>query len=150
MITKEQSGTKSCCFYASDFHLEMILLPYIKQRINKTKFIVLTETNLEETLKILLDRINFTEEEKKKILNIGWNNDYINKLKRINDNIENNKELTIFIIGDEEFNSIVKKSIKLNNNINIIDCFEVGKLNKNIKKMTEKYDNILNMTSLEG
>ena len=29
MITKEHSGIKSCCFYASEFHLEMILLPYI-------------------------------------------------------------------------------------------------------------------------
>ena len=33
MITKEHETKKYCCFYASDFHLEMILLPYIKNNI---------------------------------------------------------------------------------------------------------------------
>ena len=149
MITKEQSGTKNCCFYASDFHLEMILLPYIKQRMNKTKFMVLTEKNLENTFKILLDRTNLKNEEKKSILNIGWSNDYFEKIEMIDGIIKKDEELTILINGDEDFNRIIKKSINLNNNINIIDCFEVSKLNKNIKKLTEEYDNILNMSSTE-
>ena len=149
MITKEQSGTKNCCFYASDFHLEMILLPYIKQKINETKFMVLTEKNLENTFKILLDRTNLKEEEKENILNIGWSNDYLKKIEMIDNIINKDEELTILINGDEEFNRIIKKRINLNNNINIIDCFDVSKSNKNLRKIKEGYDNILNMSSTE-
>ena len=32
MITKENEG-KLCSFYASDFHLEMIILPYINKKL---------------------------------------------------------------------------------------------------------------------
>ena len=38
MITKEHKVKKYCLFYASDFHLEMILLPYIKKNIYKDKY----------------------------------------------------------------------------------------------------------------
>ena len=34
MITKEDKIQKSCCFYASDYHLEMIILPYINKKID--------------------------------------------------------------------------------------------------------------------
>ena len=146
MITKEQSGTKSCCFYASDFHLEMILLPYVKQRINNTKFIILTENNLENTFATLLCRTNLNDEEKENILNIGWKNDYLKKIVKIDEYVKNDEKLTIIINGDEDFNRIIKESININSKVNIIDCFEVGKLNENIKKITENYDSILNIS----
>ena len=149
MITKEQSGTKNCCFYASDFHLEMILLPYIKQRINKTNFMILTENDLENTFATLLGRTNLNDKEKEKILSIGWKNDYLKKMVKIDEYIKNNEKLTIIINGDEKFNRIVKESININSKVNVIDCYEVGKLNKNIKKITENYDNILNISSSE-
>ena len=47
MITKESKAVKKCCLYASDFHLEMILLPYIKERINKSNFIIFTQKTQE-------------------------------------------------------------------------------------------------------
>ena len=55
MIVKNKRLEKLCCFYVSEFHLEMILVPYINNVIEKNKKIsILTEINLEETIKILM------------------------------------------------------------------------------------------------
>ena len=80
MITKELDDLRKCCVYANDFHLEMILLPYIKENLSETKFVILTENNLEETVKILLKRINLDENYKNEILNINYKTLSENKL----------------------------------------------------------------------
>ncbi len=60
---------KVCAFYASDYHFEMISLPYINQKIeNEDEIIILTENDLEKTIEKLIERINLEEEKKKKIL----------------------------------------------------------------------------------
>ena len=71
MITKEHKVKKYCLFYASDFHLEMILLPYIKKNIYKDKFLSVTPgltgnwaangrscTSYDERIKLELDYID--------------------------------------------------------------------------------------------
>ena len=55
MITKEHETEKTCLFCVSDYHLEMILLPYI---IKKEKVIIFTEQELETTINTLLEKIN--------------------------------------------------------------------------------------------
>ena len=70
--TKESKVKKYCCFYASDFHLEMILLPYIKNNIYKDKFIIFTEENLSDSIKVLLNGTNLNLEEKNLMLNLDW------------------------------------------------------------------------------
>ena len=68
MIVKNKRLEKLCCFYVSEFHLEMILVPYINNVIEKNKKIsILTEINLEETIKILMSKINLSEKRKKEI-----------------------------------------------------------------------------------
>ena len=48
ILTKE----KTCAFYASDYHFEMISLPFIEKNIEENKeIIILTENNLEDTIK---------------------------------------------------------------------------------------------------
>ena len=68
MITKEHENKKYCLFYASDFHLEMILLPYIKNNIDDTHFTIFTEKNLDESLRILLSKTNLKFNEKEQML----------------------------------------------------------------------------------
>ena len=82
-----------CCFYVSDYHLEMILLPYISKKINE-KIIIKTEKNLRETVKILVSKTNLSEEEKEKILNLGWDNE---ENKKIED------KSIIIIIGNKKY-----------------------------------------------
>ena len=81
MITKELKAKKYCCFYASDFHLEMILLPYLKDNLRKTNISILTQDSLSVSIKQVLDRTNFSEVEKEDIINLNWNEKQINKLR---------------------------------------------------------------------
>ena len=149
MITKECKITKKCCFYASDFHLEMILLPYIKEKINESNFIIITQNDLRDSIKILLDRVNIKDQEKENILNLNWNkSNIVNE-----DNIENfdfdNKSVNIIINGD--YNYIQKTNDKLkilsnnsNNSINIIDCFNISDQKLDINIIKNKYKEVLN------
>ena len=64
---------KICAFYASDYHFEMISLPYINKKMeNKEDIIILTENNLEETLaKQWFKKIRYNKKrERKKSNNI--------------------------------------------------------------------------------
>ena len=139
MITKELNIKKYCCFYVSDFHLEMILLPYIKKHIDNSKIIIFTEEDLLGTIKILLDRINFSEVEKNKILDLHyWNSKRIKKLI-------NKDEKYVFIINGnisyiEEINKKIEKfDLK---NYNIVDCYNVERID--VSEIENKYDLKLN------
>lgn len=60
---------KTCAIYASDYHFEMISLPYIEKNIEENKeIIIFTENNLEETINTLVSKTNLKDEKKKKIL----------------------------------------------------------------------------------
>ena len=71
---------KVCAFYASDYHFEMVSLPYIDRELKKQdEIIILTENNLESTVKNLLSKLNIKENQKQKILSLDWNNKRKNK-----------------------------------------------------------------------
>ena len=148
MITKEQSITKKCCFYASDFHLEMILLPYIKQRLDKYNFVILTQDSLQDSVKILLDRTNLVKEEKERILNINWMDEYIEKILYINNYIDNSKKLNVIINGNKNFIDKIKEKITLNKNIELIDCFKYENVKENAREIALGYDDVLNMNTI--
>ena len=62
---------KTCSIYASDYHFEMISLPYIEKNIEENKeIIIFTENNLEETINTLVSKTNLKDDKKKKILRI--------------------------------------------------------------------------------
>ena len=66
-ITKE----KSCAFYASDYHFEMISLPYISKSMDENKeVVILTENNLKDTVNTLISKTNLKEERQNKILSL--------------------------------------------------------------------------------
>ena len=73
MLVEDKRTEKFCSFFVSEFHLEMILMPYINKKIEeKEKIVILTEKNLEKTVKELISKVNLKEENKQKILNLGW------------------------------------------------------------------------------
>ena len=64
---------KICCFYASDWHLTVMLLPYIDKKTKENYSIFMRcENSIEEKMKILISKLELKNKEK--ILAVGWNN----------------------------------------------------------------------------
>lgn len=144
----KETKEKTCAFYASDYHFEMISLPFIERNLAENKeIIVLTENNLEDTIKIIIEKVNLQEKNKSNILKINWNNNDLEKFKQIKNNIENNKNITIFIKGKSNYikniNNNIEKWTKNNNKIKIIDCYDIEEVGSNFNIITSKYKNVL-------
>lgn len=142
------SGTKEkiCMIYASDYHFEMVSLPYI-QRNSNNKIIILTERNLEKTINEVLEKTNFTKEKKKKILEIEWDNNDLRKIREIKENIEGNKNISVFIKGSKNYiknmNENLEKWIKKYENIKLIDCYNMEEISEDIEDIIDSYKKVL-------
>ena len=131
MITKEVDNINKCCLYANDFHLEMILLPYIKE-------------NLKDTIKILLEKVNLSKKDISELYKIDWSTKTEEKIKNIQEYSNNKNKTTVVINGNVDF---VKENIEIinsfnKNNIDVIECYNVEDL-KSTKINIEEYE-ILN------
>lgn len=136
---------KSCMFYVSDYHFEMISLPYISRKLEENeKILVLTEEDLENTINKVLEKTNLSENKKKKILEINWNKDDKNKFKKIKE--EENKKIEIFVKGNEEYINKTNQELEKieNNNIKIIDCYNIEEINNKIDSIMIKYNSLIN------
>ena len=138
------SKEKSCAFYASDYHFEMIILPYINKKLQEDKNIyVFTQNNLEETINVLVEKVNLKNEVKENILNINWKDEDNNKYDKL---IKDNKEKIVFIKGNEEYIEKINnnlKQIEENNKIEIIDCYNVEEVENKMMNISKKYKKIL-------
>lgn len=136
----------SCAFYASDYHLEMIMLPYINKNLEENKNIyVFTQNNLEETINNLVGKVNIRKQEKEKILNINWKTDDENKYNRL---IKDNNETLIFIKGNENYINKVNKNLEQlsnNKNMEIIDCYNIEEIGINTNSIIKNHKDILTM-----
>lgn len=146
MLTEELNSNKMCLFCASDYHLEMILLPYIKERINKLEFVIFTQNSLEKTIKVVLDRVNIDESFKEKIKKLNWKNSDEEKFNYIEKDIISKKEISIIVNGDYEYIKNINNRLRniINKEINIIDCFHIGDINVDIDELSKNYHCILN------
>lgn len=140
----EEYIQKLCCFYASDWHLTVMLLPYINNKINENSSIYMKcENNIEEKMKILLNKLKIKNKED--IMNINWNN------KRVEEDDDNNDKEKIYIVsGDENYikenNKTIEQYYKNKNaKIKIINCYEITK-EKNLNEIISKngYTQFLN------
>ena len=139
---------KSCVFYVSNYHFEMISLPYISKKLEENKkILILTEENLEETINTLISKMNFKEQKKNKILEINWKNNNEDKIKELKEEINNKKEIEIFIKGNEEYikntNKNIEKIIKNNKNVKIIDCYNIEEIQSKINNIKNYYEKVI-------
>ena len=102
---------------------------------------------MEDTIQVLLSRMNFKEERKNKILSINWKNDDFAKFKEIKRNVEKQNEFTIFIKGKENYihniNENIKKWIEENSKIKVIDCYDMEEVGSNMDTVMASYKSIL-------
>ena len=135
-------------FYASDFHFEMIILPYLnKQLKSNNNVIILTQNNLKDSIQELVSKINLEKSQKEKILKLNWENNDNEKLKFIKKSINSNQNTTLFVKGSENYiNNMNEKIENLENegNIKIINCYNLEDLGENFTSIMGKYKKILN------
>ena len=132
MVVQNKGLEKACCFYVSEFHLEMILVPYINEKIDEN-ITILTEKNLKETLKILISKMNLKEENKEKILKLGWDGE---------EKIEENSN--VIIIGSREYIKKRNEEIENKNAVSVLDCYDFEEEKNNINNIVNQYKNTLN------
>lgn len=147
----EKTKEKTCVFFASDYHFEMITLPFIEENLrNNKKIIVLTENDLEDTIKNLISKVNLKEEKKEKIFKIDWKNNDLKKFKEIKKEVENKEDLIIFIKGKENYIKNVNENIEKWTNkidtVKIIDCYDVEEIREHFADVVNHYENVLSTT----
>lgn len=133
---------KLCCFYASDWHLTVMLLPYINKKINENSSIYMRcENDIKEKIEILLNKLSVKNRDK--IINISCNN-------RVNEEDTSSAEKIYIISGNEEFIKNTNEEIEQyyqnkDQKIKIINCYEVNE-NCRLKEIIQEngYTKILN------
>lgn len=137
-----KSIEKTCCFYASDWHLTVMLLPYLNKKMEEKDNIYMKfEKSIEENISVLLGKLEIKNKEN--IKNLAWN-DEVNE----EDYCENER---IYIIsGSEEYikekNNIIERYYNNKvDKIKVINCYEVSE-QTDWSKIIDKYNykNILN------
>ena len=151
MNKNQKTKEKTCAFYASDYHFEMISLPYINKKLDESKeVIVLTENNLKETIKTLVSKINLNEDKKVAILKIDWENNDLNKFKKINEDIKSKKDMVIFVKGKENYikniNENIEKWTEKSKNVEIIDCYDMEEISQDMDNIMNQYKFTLKTT----
>lgn len=151
MNNNKDTKEKICAFYASDYHFEMMSLPYIDEKMkNKDEIIILTENNLEETMKIFLSKTNFKKEKKEEILKLGWKNNDLEKIEKMKEKIKQEKNVIIFIKGKENYiqkvNQDIEKWIVEENHVKVINCYEIEEIGENLEKIMNQYKKVLRTT----
>lgn len=148
----EGKGERLCSFYASDYHFEMISLPYIAQELReKNQVVILTENNLCNTVQKVLSRINVGEKEKKEIFEIDWNQDNQNKLDKIKLETSKNQNMTVFIKGGKNYVQKMDSYIQENihpTNMKIIHSYPVEEVEKDMSDIVSKYQGVLSTTKM--
>ena len=138
MVLEEKKVKNICNFYVSEYHLEIMLLPYISKKIdNEENITIITEIDLESTLNVVIERINLDKDKKEKIKKIGWN------IQNIENIIPNTN---VILIGSKKF--INEKVFELKErqveNLEIIACYNYNEVKNDMKEIVSKSDGMLN------
>ena len=107
---------------------------------------IITQKNLKDTVKTLMDKINLEEQRKNKILNLNWgeSKDFYE--------IKNKEKQIIIVNGNKEYIEQINKQIENIEEIDkleIVNCYNLEEIGENIGEIRKQYKNILNTTGIE-
>ena len=133
MKVQKKNVKYMCSFYASEWHLAVMLLPYISKQIEKgIKFDTILKEEIAENVKELISKLNLNKKIKsEKSISIIVNG--------TNKEVENTYNL---------INNWLTKNLKIINESNIeitiISCFKALEIKENINNIINEYDFALN------
>ena len=142
---KKNISKKTCMFYVSDYHFEMIGLLNIRKELKQNKkIIVLTQDNLQESIEVLLSKINLKKEDKKEIEQIDWSEKEKQKYEQLQKEINDNNEVSIYIKGNEEYiqnqNNKINEMLLNSNKVSVTDCYNFMEIKNKSNEIMQNYD----------
>ncbi|MBQ3407824.1 MAG: hypothetical protein IJH12_01290 [Clostridia bacterium] len=129
---------KTYCLYASDWHLTIMLLPFINKNLDEnSKIYMKFENSIEDKVRLLTNKMEI--KNKDEIKEMKWNAEISDE------DYSRNKKIYI-VSGSNEYITEMNRKIeqyygKRNDEVKIINCLDVLENRKAIKKF--KYNNIL-------
>lgn len=159
MIEKSSTAQKVCSFYVSNMHFATMILPFVNKQISEnTNIVTFFENNYTTNIELVLSKLTIKEENKKELLEINWRNTnvvkYLNVEKVLKGSFEKNGNNLIIVNGNEDYINIVNGCIErylqknykktINSNTKIMNFFEVGSFNDNIKEILDNHQLIFN------
>ena len=151
-MTKDNKE-KLCLFYASDYHFEMISLPFISKELKDDKnVVVMTENSLNETVDELLSKINLNNNDRDKLKGINWSAGDFSKLDEVKCANEKGKKSVVFVKGKENYISDVNKSMEglvSSGNVKVIDCYDINEVHKDVGNIVKNYGQVLFTSGIE-
>ena len=159
MIKENKREEKLCLFFASDYHFEMISLPYINESLKENKnVIIMTENNLDSSVDKVLSNVNLEgymsicEKYADRITKIDWKNDNLNKFKEVKKASKDGKDTLIFVKGKENYIENMNRNIENwidINEVKVVDCYDINEIKDDVSNIAKKYNGILSTSGVE-
>ena len=152
MMKENKREEKICLFFASDYHFEMISLPYINESLKKNKdVVIMTENDLENSVNKVISSINLNEEEKNRLNKIDWKNDELNKFKEKKKASKDGKDTLIFVKGKENYIENMNRNIENwinNSDVKVVDCYDINEIKEDASNIEKNYTKILSTSGV--
>lgn len=139
-----------CSFCVNDYHLAVMLMPYIYEAVEEEKNVVtfFDRDLVEITNKVIATNKKFWENEKK-LNKIDWKKTRFDKIAEKFENAQDND--IIIVAGKDEFIERMNRLlINFHINFTIVNCFYVSDIAKNDSFKLSDYSKILNTKGLEN
>ena len=139
---------KICSFCVNDYHLAVMILPYIYEVINEgRKVITFLDRDLKEiSNKVIMTNKKFWESEELKKIDFEKT-----KFDKLSQKFENAQENDVIIVAgkDDFIERMNRLIINFHTNFTIVNCFHVSDIAKNENFKISDYAKILNTKGLE-
>ena len=139
-----------CSFCVNDYHLAVMLMPYIYEAMNEgKKVITFFDRNLEGIAKRVISTSRKFWEKDVFWNKINWEKTRFDKLSRKFEGTKDND--VVIIAGNDDFIERMNRLImNFHTNFTIVNCFYVSDIAKNENFKISDYSKILNTKGLEN
>lgn len=155
-MDSEKSIRKICSFYVSDLHLITMLLPYMDKQIkSQEKFVTISQKDLIEEVKMVLSRLTLNNNDRNELISIDWHTNTLCQYKILEKELKkvckNHDKISIIVNGTREYIELACNNLnkffsnnQIHSKIRIISCYDITKLDEDIKDILRTHDAILN------
>ncbi len=139
---------KICSFCVNDYHLAVIIMPYIYEAINEGKNVI---TFLDRDIGEIANKVIVTNPKFWKDCKLGEVDFSKTRFDKLSEKFENVKSNDIIIVGgkDDFIERMNRLIINFHTNFTIVNCFYVSDIAKNENFKITDYAKILNTKGLE-